>query len=47
LVTLKAVSYFDDGDLFELPGEVKNRLAEAASEVRAVEPVAVRSTRLI
>ena len=47
LVTLKALSYFDDGDLAELPGDVKTRLAAAASEVRAVDPVVLRNTRLL
>ena len=44
LVTFKALSYFDDGDLGELPGEVSSRLAAAASHVRVVDPVALRST---
>ncbi len=47
LVTLKALSYFDDGDLAELPGDVKTRLVASASEVRAVDPVVLRSTRLL
>ena len=47
LVTLKALSYFGDGDLAELPGEVRDQLVEAASSVRRVDPVALRSTRLI
>ena len=46
LVTLKALTYFDDGDLAELPGDVKTRLAAAASEVRAVDPVELLSARL-
>jgi hypothetical protein len=32
-ITLKALSYFDDGDLRKLPDEVKSRLATAAREV--------------
>ncbi len=43
LATLKALSYFDDGDLAELPDVVKRRLVEAASLVRAVDPVVLRS----
>jgi len=32
-ITLKALSYFDDGNLRELPDELKHRLAVAAREV--------------
>jgi hypothetical protein len=32
-ITLKALSYFDDGDLRTLPEEMKSRLATAAREV--------------
>ncbi|MGH8209085.1 MAG: hypothetical protein ACREU6_05715 [Steroidobacteraceae bacterium] len=32
-ITLKALSYFDDGDLRALPEEMKARLAVAAREV--------------
>lgn len=32
-ITLKALSYFDDGDLRALPGALKARLAKAAREV--------------
>jgi hypothetical protein len=32
-ITLKALSYFDDGDLRALPEELKNRLAAAARDV--------------
>jgi hypothetical protein len=32
-ITLKALSYFDDGNLRELPDELKQRLAMAAREV--------------
>ena len=46
LVSLKALSYFDDGNLAELPADVKSRLAEAASQVRALAPTSLRSSRL-
>lgn len=46
LVSLKALSYFDDGNLAELPDEVKSRLAEAAGGVRAADPISLRSSRL-
>lgn len=47
LVTLKALSYFDDGDLGSLPDSVRRTLSDAAAAVR--EPVVVRrlSDRLI
>jgi hypothetical protein len=32
-ITLKALSYFDDGNLRHLPDEMKSRLAAAAREV--------------
>ena len=32
-ITLKALSYFDDGDLPSLPDEIKNRLVVAARDV--------------
>jgi hypothetical protein len=32
-VTLKALSYFDDGNLRDLPNDLKLRLVEAAREV--------------
>ncbi len=32
-ITLKALSYFDDGNLRELPGDVKSRLVAAVREV--------------
>lgn len=35
LVSLKALSYFDDGNLAELPADVKSRLATAARLVRS------------
>lgn len=45
LVSLKALSYFDDGDLAELADEVKSRLAAAAGLVRACAPIALLSNR--
>jgi len=33
MLTLKALSYFGDGDLAELPAAVRKRLSEAAAEV--------------
>jgi len=47
IVTLMALSYFYDGDLAELPDEVKSHLMEAASRVRDVDPVVVRSPRMV
>jgi hypothetical protein len=47
LATLKALSYFEDGDLPELPSGTRARLAAAAAAVRDVEPVALRSARLV
>jgi hypothetical protein len=32
-ITLKALSFFDDGDLYQLPEDMKLRLATAAREV--------------
>ena len=32
-ITLKALSYFDDGDLRQLPEDLKSRLATAARQV--------------
>jgi hypothetical protein len=46
LVTLKALSYFGDGDLGELPDHVKHALSDAAAAVRVPEPVARLSDRL-
>ena len=46
LVTLKALSYFGDGDLETLPEEVKRLLSDAAARVRASAPVALASDRL-
>jgi len=46
LVTLKALAYFGDGDLADLPEDVKSRLAEAAGRVRELESVPLRSPRI-
>lgn len=46
MVTLKALSYFDDGDLAELPEATKRTLARAAQDVRVIEPVPLLATRL-
>jgi Nucleotidyl transferase AbiEii toxin, Type IV TA system len=46
LTTLKALSYFEDGDLPELPQATRVRLAAAAAAVRDVESVSAISTRL-
>ncbi|MEI6243753.1 MAG: hypothetical protein WCQ64_01800, partial [Acidobacteriota bacterium] len=39
LVTLKALSYFEDGDLEMLPHLVKCTLTDAAGSVRAIDAV--------
>jgi hypothetical protein len=46
LVTLKALSYFDDGDLGALPDEVKQALSDAAAAVHTPTPVARVSDRV-
>jgi len=46
LVTLKALSYFDDGDLGALPEEVKQTLLEAVATVQTPRPVRRLSDRL-
>jgi hypothetical protein len=46
LVTLKALSYFGDGDLVQLPDTVKRMLSDAAKDVRAVDPVPLLSGTL-
>ena len=46
LVSLKALSYFSDGDLDQLPDHVKTTLADAAASVRTIEAVPVRNQRL-
>ncbi len=46
LITLKALSYFDDGDLGALPDEIKQTLSDAAAAVDTATPVARLSDRL-
>lgn len=46
LITLKALSYFDDGDLGTLPGRVKETLSHAAATVDAPLQTALRSDRV-
>jgi hypothetical protein len=46
MVTLKALSYFEDGDLAELPEATMRALARAAADVRVIEPVPLLATRL-
>lgn len=46
LVTLKALSYFDDGDLTDLPDAIKHALAHAAAAVHTPAVVARLSDRL-
>jgi len=46
LITLKALSYFDDGDLAALPDGVKQALSDAAAAVHTPAPVARLSDRL-
>lgn len=46
LVSLKALSYFEDGDLGQLPADVKTTLSAAAESVRAIDVVPVISDRL-
>lgn len=46
LVSLKALSYFADGDLERLPAEARSFLSQAAETVRAIEVVARLSDRL-
>ena len=46
IVSLKALSYFADGDLETLPTDVKRALSEAAKGVRTIEAVSVLSVRL-
>lgn len=43
---LKALAYFEGGDLHLLPGEVRERLVRAASQARSVPPTRVLSLRL-
>lgn len=46
LITLKALSYFDDGDLGVLPDQVKQTLSDAAAAVQTPMPIARLSDRL-
>lgn len=46
LITLKALSYFEDGDLGGLPDEVKQALSDAAAAVHTPALVARLSDRL-
>ncbi len=46
LITLKALSYFDDGDLGALPSDIKRALADAAAAVHTPAPVALVSSHL-
>ena len=46
LVTLKALSYFGDGDLETLPDLIKNTLAKSAGSVRSIETVPLLGERL-
>lgn len=46
LVTLKALSYFDDGDLDDLPAAVKQTLSDAAATMHTPAPVERLSDRL-
>lgn len=46
MITLKALSYFADGDLPKLPDDVKGFLSEQASQVRAIPAVPRLSDRI-
>ena len=46
LITLKALSYFEDGDLHTLPEAIRQRLASAAAIVTVPAPVPLKSARL-
>lgn len=46
LVSLKALSYFADGDLDSLPAAASDALCEAAAGVRTIDVVTVLSDRL-
>ncbi|MCC7044352.1 MAG: nucleotidyl transferase AbiEii/AbiGii toxin family protein [Acidobacteria bacterium] len=46
IVTLKALSYFGDGDLVELPDAIKRTLSDAAADVRGVDAVMLANTTL-
>ena len=45
-ITLKALTYFEDGDLPSLPAAVKSRLARASAATTEVADVPVQSARL-
>lgn len=47
MITLRALSYFGDGDLPRLPEEVKRLLSEAACRVRTIPALPRRSDRLV
>lgn len=46
LVSLKALSYFADGDLASLPAETARALSNAAASVRTIDEVVLLSDRL-
>jgi hypothetical protein len=46
VITLKALSYFDDGDLGALPDQVKQALSDAAAAVHTPTVIARLSPRL-
>ena len=46
LISLKALSYFGDGDLPRLPHEVKDLLSREAAAVRELPPIPRRSDRI-
>jgi hypothetical protein len=46
MITLKALTYFQDGDLPKLPAEVKRLLCDAASKVADI-PVVKRASNQI
>lgn len=46
MITLKALSYFADGDLPKLPDDVKQFLSQQASQVRAIPAIPRLSDRL-
>jgi len=46
MITLRALSYFGDGDLPKLPGEVKRFLSVEASRVRDIPSLCRVSDRL-
>jgi hypothetical protein len=46
MITLKALGYFKDGDLPQLPDELKRLLSRAASEVTSIPVIARRADNL-